>query len=129
MVSSSVRSSDRPCRRCPRPAGVDEDRNTQAAGRHRREVATVIAHRNAAARIAALGDERTPAPTIAFADGLMPTLGGTAIELDGAGRNHSDNSIVLLHPDRRTLFAVDVIPIDSLPFQTPISTPTSGSHR
>jgi glyoxylase-like metal-dependent hydrolase (beta-lactamase superfamily II) len=79
--------------------------------------ATFISHRNAVAKIAALGDARTPVPTIAFDDYLMLELGGTTIELYYAGRNHSDNSVVLLNPAQRVLFAVDFIPVDSLPFQ------------
>ena len=82
------------------------------------ETATYISHRNAVAKIAALGDANTPVPTIAFDDFLMLELGGTTIELHYTGRNHSDNSIVLLHPAARLLFAVDFIPVDSLPFQT-----------
>ncbi len=44
-------------------------------------------------------------------------LGGKQIELHYFGRNHSDNSIVLLYPERRLLFAVDFIPVNSLPYQ------------
>lgn len=82
------------------------------------DTATFVSHRNAVAKIAALGDERTPVPTIAFDDFLSIELGGTTIELYYTGRNHSDNSIVLLHPAQRLLFAVDFIPINSVPFQT-----------
>ncbi|MGH2562133.1 MAG: MBL fold metallo-hydrolase [Thermomicrobiales bacterium] len=82
------------------------------------DTATFISHRNAVAKIAALADPRTPVPTIAFDDYLMLELGGTTIELYYAGRNHSDNSVVILHPAQRILFAVDFIPVDSLPFQT-----------
>ena len=82
------------------------------------ETATFVAHRNAVAKIAALGDERTPVPTIAFDGTMTLTLGGTTVELHYVGRNHSDNSIVLHHPAQRLLFAVDFIPVDSLPFQT-----------
>ncbi|MGH2530825.1 MAG: MBL fold metallo-hydrolase [Thermomicrobiales bacterium] len=82
------------------------------------DTATFISHRNAVAKIAALADPRTPVPTIAFDDYLMLELGGTTIELYYAGRNHSDNSVVILNPAQRILFAVDFIPVDSLPFQT-----------
>ncbi len=81
------------------------------------DTAQFISHRNAAPKIAALGDARTPAPTIAFDAYLRLELGGTAIELDYTGRNHSDSSIVLLHPERRLLFAVDFIPVNTLLFQ------------
>ena len=81
------------------------------------DTAQFISHRNAAPKIAALGDARTPAPTIAFDNYLRLELGGTAIELYFTGRNHSDSSIVLLHPERRLLFAVDFIPVNALLFQ------------
>ena len=44
-------------------------------------------------------------------------LGGTTIELYDAGRDHSDNDIVLLHPARSSALVVDFIPVDSLPYQ------------
>lgn len=81
------------------------------------DTATFISHRNAVAKIAALGDANTPVPTIAFDSFLAIELGGTTVELYYTGRNHSDNNIVLLHPAQRILFAVDFIPIDSLPFR------------
>ncbi|MEA2594475.1 MAG: hypothetical protein QOF01_944 [Thermomicrobiales bacterium] len=81
------------------------------------DTATFVSHRNAVAKIAALGDERTPVPTIAFDDFLSIELGGTVVEFYYTGRNHSDNSIVLLHPAQRLLFAVDFIPVNTLLFQ------------
>ena len=44
-------------------------------------------------------------------------LGGKQVELVYVGRNHSDNSIVMRFPAERTLFAVDFIPVESLPFR------------
>ena len=82
------------------------------------ETATFVAHRNAVAPIAALADPRTPVPTIAIDDFLSLALGGTTVELRYVGRNHSDASIVLLHPARRLLFAVDFIPVNAVPFRT-----------
>src|ERR671916_2084653 len=81
------------------------------------DTATFISHRNAVEKLAALADPRTPVPEIAFTDELAIELGGKSIELYYTGRNHSDNSIVLLYPERRLLFAVDFIPVDRLPFQ------------
>jgi len=81
------------------------------------DTATFISHRNAVDKIAALSDPRTPVPEIAFNDELTIELGGTTVELYYTGRNHSDNSIVLLYPERRILFAVDFIPVDRLPYQ------------
>ena len=82
------------------------------------DTATFISHRNAVEKIAALADPRTPVPEIAFNDELTIELGGKTIELYYTGRNHSDNSIVLLYPERRLLFAVDFIPVNSLAYQT-----------
>jgi glyoxylase-like metal-dependent hydrolase (beta-lactamase superfamily II) len=81
------------------------------------DTATFVSHRNAVEKIAAIGDPNTPVPTIAFDDYLALTLGDTTIELYYAGRNHSDNSVVLYHPAQRLVFAVDFIPVDSLPFR------------
>jgi glyoxylase-like metal-dependent hydrolase (beta-lactamase superfamily II) len=81
------------------------------------DTATFISHRNAVEKLAALNDPRTPVPEIAFTDQLTIELGGKTIELYYTGRNHSDNSIVLLYPERRLLFAVDFIPVNTLLFQ------------
>ena len=81
------------------------------------DTAQFVSHRNAVQKIADLGDPNTPVPSIAFDDYLSIELGGKTIELYYTGRNHSDNSIVLLYPERRILFAVDFIPVESLPFQ------------
>ena len=81
------------------------------------DTATFISHQNAVEKIAALADPRIPVPEIAFTDELTLQLGGKTIELYYTGRNHSDNSIVLLYPERRLLFAVDFIPVNTLLFQ------------
>ena len=81
------------------------------------DTAIFISHRNAVEKLAALNDPNTPVPEIAFTDELLIELGGKTIELYYTGRNHSDNSIVLLYPERRILFAVDFIPVDRLPYQ------------
>src|SRR5215216_3058205 len=81
------------------------------------DTATFISHRNAVEKLASLNDPSTPVPEIAFNDELSIELGGKTIELYYTGRNHSDNSIVLLYPERRLLFAVDFIWVNALPFQ------------
>ena len=81
------------------------------------DTATFISHRIAVEKLAALNDPSTPVPEIAFNDELTIELGGKTIELYYTGRNHSDNSIVLLYPERRLLFAVDFIPVNALPYQ------------
>lgn len=81
------------------------------------DTATFVSHRDAVEKIAALGDPNTPTPQISFTDEMSIELGGKTVELYFTGRNHSDNSIVLLYPERRILFAVDFIPVNSLPYQ------------
>ncbi len=80
------------------------------------DTAVVIAHENAKAVI--LGERRpTAAPDLTFSDRLTVELGGKKVELLYLGKNHSDNSIVMRFPDERALFAVDFIPVKSLPFR------------
>ncbi len=79
--------------------------------------ATFVSHRDAAPKIASLNDPNTPTPQLTFDSEMTIELGGKTIELYYTGRNHSDNSIVLLYPERRLLFAVDFIPVDRLPYQ------------
>ncbi|MDZ4346995.1 MAG: MBL fold metallo-hydrolase [Candidatus Binatia bacterium] len=80
------------------------------------DTAVVIAHENGKAVI--LGERRpTAVPDLTFSDRLTMELGGKKVELLYLGKNHSDNSIVMRFPDERTLFAVDFIPVKSLPFR------------
>jgi glyoxylase-like metal-dependent hydrolase (beta-lactamase superfamily II) len=44
-------------------------------------------------------------------------LGGKRIELIYTGRNHSDNSLVVLLPQDRLLFAVDFIPVETVAYR------------
>jgi len=81
------------------------------------DTAMVIAHYRAKAAI--IGERRpTAVPDITFSDRMTLGLGGKQVELIHVGRNHSDNSIVMLLPEERTLFAVDFISIRRLPFRT-----------
>ena len=80
------------------------------------DTAVVIAHENAKAVI--LGERRpTAVPDITFSDRLIIELGGKRVEALYLGKNHSDNSIVMRFPDEKVLFAVDFIPVKSLPFR------------
>ena len=81
------------------------------------DTAVVIAHEKTKATI--LREKRpTALPQRAFSDRLTVELGGKRVELIYVGRNHSDNSIVMRFPVKRTLFAVDFIPVESLPFRS-----------
>ena len=78
--------------------------------------AVVIAHDNTKAAI--LRERRpTAVPDVSFSERLTIELGGKKVELLYLGKNHSDNSIVMRFPDERVLFAVDFIPVKSLPFR------------
>ena len=81
------------------------------------ETATVVGHENAKAAI--IGENRpTAVPDITFSDRMTLTLGGKTVELIYVGKNHSDNSIVMLFPEERTLFVVDFITVNRLPYMT-----------
>ena len=43
--------------------------------------------------------------------GRIITLGGTTLELNYVGRNHSDNSLVMRLPKEKIVFVVDFIPV------------------
>jgi glyoxylase-like metal-dependent hydrolase (beta-lactamase superfamily II) len=79
--------------------------------------ATFVAHKLGKERL----EQDKPAgiviPTEAVNDRRTITLGGTTLELIYTGRNHSDNSLVMLLPKEKILFAVDFIPVQALPFR------------
>lgn len=76
----------------------------------------VVAHHKA--RDTILGEKRpTAAPEITFSDRLTIELGGKRVELIYVGLGHSDNMIVMLFPEERTLFAVDFISVKRLPYR------------
>ncbi len=79
--------------------------------------ATVVAHERAKADIIA---ERRPTavPDITFSDKMTVELGGQKVDLSYVGLSHSDNMIVMNFPAERSLYAVDFIPVKSLPYKT-----------
>ena len=80
------------------------------------DTATVIAHERAKATI--INESRpTAVPDITFSDRMTVELGARRVELIYVGRNHSDNSIVMLFPHERTLFAVDFVSVKRLPYR------------
>jgi len=81
------------------------------------DTAVVISHEKTKAAI--MREKRpTALPHRVFSDRLAVELGGKRVELIYVGRNHSDNSIVMRFPAERVLFAVDFIPVESLPLGT-----------
>jgi glyoxylase-like metal-dependent hydrolase (beta-lactamase superfamily II) len=78
--------------------------------------ATFIAHKRAQERLAVLKDPHTVLPDETVGDGGRTiTLGGTTLDLSYHGLNHSDNSLVMRLPKDRIVFAVDFIPVGSVP--------------
>jgi glyoxylase-like metal-dependent hydrolase (beta-lactamase superfamily II) len=77
--------------------------------------ATFIAHRRAQERLAAVKDPHTVLPDETVERTRTITLGDTMLELTYLGLNHSDSSLVMRLPKHRLLFAVDFIPVGSIP--------------
>jgi glyoxylase-like metal-dependent hydrolase (beta-lactamase superfamily II) len=79
--------------------------------------ATFIAHRAAKTRLEALkyADAVIPDETVDTFRAIE--LGGVRLELHYVGRNHSDNSLVMLVPKDKLLFTVDFIPIETVQFR------------
>lgn len=79
--------------------------------------AIVVAHKNA---VQALLEDNvaTAVPVITFQESMRLELGGQQVELNYLGKNHSDNSIVVLFPAEKTLFAVDFVSTRRLPYKT-----------
>jgi glyoxylase-like metal-dependent hydrolase (beta-lactamase superfamily II) len=79
--------------------------------------AVFIAHKNAKARIAAL-----KAPDVVVPDQVVDgkrniTLGGTTLELNYVGKNHSDSTLVMRLPKEKIVFTVDWIPLQGVQFR------------
>ena len=79
--------------------------------------ATFIAHRNAQRHLAALNHPEVVLPDQVVDDASTLELGGVRVDLVYAGRNHSDNSLVVHVPKDRIIFTVDWIPIQAVMFR------------
>ena len=77
--------------------------------------ATVIAHTRAKERLAALQDPATVLPDETVDTSRTIQLGNTTLELRYVGLNHSDSSLVMRLPREQIIFAVDFIPVASVP--------------
>jgi glyoxylase-like metal-dependent hydrolase (beta-lactamase superfamily II) len=80
--------------------------------------ATFVSHASARAPIADAADPSTPVPTLTFTDRMFIDIGGKHVELIYTGKNHSDNSLVVLLPQNKLLFAVDFIPVETVAYRT-----------
>ena len=79
--------------------------------------AVFVAHRRAKATLERLKKPTVILPDLVVDDRAVLTVGGTRIELHYVGRNHTDNSLVLLLPKEKILFAVDFLPIREILFR------------
>jgi glyoxylase-like metal-dependent hydrolase (beta-lactamase superfamily II) len=79
--------------------------------------ATFVAHRTAKTRLEALKYPDAVIPDETVDTFRAIELGGVRVELHFVGRNHSDNSLVMLVPKDRILFTVDFIPIETVQFR------------
>jgi glyoxylase-like metal-dependent hydrolase (beta-lactamase superfamily II) len=79
--------------------------------------ARVIAHRNAKARLEALRNADVVVPDEGVGDFHAIELGGVRLELHYTGRNHSDNSLVMILPRDKLAFTVDFVSVESVGFR------------
>jgi glyoxylase-like metal-dependent hydrolase (beta-lactamase superfamily II) len=86
-------------------------------GRVFADTALFISQAAARPKILEAADPQTPVPDLTFSDRMFIDLGGKRIELIYTGRNHSDNSLVVLLPQDRLLFAVDFIPVETVAYR------------
>jgi glyoxylase-like metal-dependent hydrolase (beta-lactamase superfamily II) len=77
--------------------------------------ATVVAHRRAKERLAALKGKDVVIPDEVVGDKRTIKLGGTTLELHYTGRNHSDSSLVMFLPKEKLIFAVDFNSLGAVP--------------
>jgi glyoxylase-like metal-dependent hydrolase (beta-lactamase superfamily II) len=79
--------------------------------------AVFVAHGRAKERLERLKDPAVVIPDLVVEDRAVLTVGGTRLELHYVGRNHTDNSLVMLLPKEKILFAVDFLPIREILFR------------
>ena len=79
------------------------------------DTATFVGHDVTKAMMTA--DRVGPVPQETFTDTKTVSLGGASVELTYLGPNHADGMIVMRFPKERTLFAVDIVPIDSIAYR------------
>jgi len=79
--------------------------------------ATFIAHKNAKMHLERLKYPDAVIPDETVDERRVIEMGGVRVELIYTGRNHSDNSLVVLLPREKLLFTVDFVPIEGLHFR------------
>jgi glyoxylase-like metal-dependent hydrolase (beta-lactamase superfamily II) len=84
--------------------------------------ARIIAHKNVRTRLEMLKKQGNLLDSVVMPDETVDqkktiSLGGTTLELNYVGRNHSDSSLVMRLPKEKLIFAVDFIPIEGVQFR------------
>src|SRR3954467_94048 len=79
--------------------------------------AVFVAQKNAKARLMALKPADVVIPDQVVDNKRNITLGGTTLELNYVGKNHSDSMLVMRLPKEKIIFTVDWIPIQSVQFR------------
>src|SRR5215468_6910622 len=79
--------------------------------------AVFVAHRNAQKRIAELKPADVVVPDEVVDGQKVISLGGTTLELNYVGLNHSDSTLVMRLPKEKILFTVDWIPVKGIQFR------------
>ncbi len=82
------------------------------------DTAIFVGHENMVAAAAEQGAAEVRAPDIVYSDTMKVTLGGKTVELHYVGKNHSDNMTVVRFPDEKTVFTVDFVSANRLPYRT-----------
>ena len=82
------------------------------------DTAIFIGHKNMVAAAAEQDVAEVRAPDIVYSDTMNVTLGGKTVELHYVGKNHSDNMTVVRFPDEKTVFTVDFVSANRLPYRT-----------
>jgi glyoxylase-like metal-dependent hydrolase (beta-lactamase superfamily II) len=77
---------------------------------------TVIGHRLTKEAIQR-ENRAVPVPEITFEDTYTLELGGQRVELYYPGKSHGNNCIAMLFPGQSTVFVVDFITVDRLPYR------------
>jgi glyoxylase-like metal-dependent hydrolase (beta-lactamase superfamily II) len=79
--------------------------------------ATFIAQRNARTRLQQIKRDDVVMPDQVVDTKKEIKLGGTTLELNWVGKNHSDNMLVMRLPKEKIIFTVDWIPINGVQFR------------
>jgi glyoxylase-like metal-dependent hydrolase (beta-lactamase superfamily II) len=89
-----------------------------AGGQPFKDVGAVfVAHRNAQKRIAELKPADIVVPDEVVDGQKVISLGGTTLELNYVGVNHSDSTLVMRLPKEKIIFTVDWIPVKGIQFR------------